>query len=980
MGLLATLGLTPTAKLAAAAVSAAAAQPAAAGASAGTAAATPPSAADKNQAAYQTARAAIQKLVDALWAHPQKDHISFEAGQAAIKLGEADAQAALPDWKQARARLEEAKAICVAAKKLADDWAGYARRRATASSLIFTFKGADQGDWVTKLEATLAKADQAANATPPKFADALKELKKIEADTLPDLKDWLGTARERLKAAESAPPKVRAFLQGDIDQARPLVDGAAKALADGEFALAEQNRRAAMKILGPAVRSIERYAKFEKQRTATVAAIAPLRGKAGLEARVATLDQMVADADALAAPETLRIEEGLGKLVDAAAQAAPLAKLAPLRAAAMAERGSAEAELAALDQHAAAARLAPQRAAIAALLQEAATTATIADGAPDPLTGWTTVSTQLKRARADLTVAKKLADSLGAAAAAETAAANPADTKALQAALAKLRADGQAAAKAPHAAVAAAEFERLRTSAQEAEQALAAGDGATAATALAAAAAALAEAKTLQAGHAQFATTLAQVEAELKKLRASPRAKAIQPRLDAVQAALDDARAQDQAHAHPAAMAALRRATDAEAAARAADQARHHFDDRAAALAQRIAGLKDAAAKKTHGDALAEAKKLADALDFAAADKALGGVEIALDKARLEGLLKGKSPSAKDLSALADKLAREGGGAEVDTLIQGVPDNADPKLVNALAKGRYGVAFSTGKPLDAGGNETKAMKTVCDMFAKFPQDIRGNPSIRGISHEDKIPSAKGTGVGGGYYFDEGTIELSGRPGLAAQQFGANLKSKDPVSGLDVPQLPGAIDPKCQPANTDQVDFLAYAAAHEVGHGIDDQNGFMKRHQHLDEYGGWIVYGGSVQPLADIVAPHFGLDKSAELRQYVFDKLQSKPPARPLPADPAEDQAMKDFEAWHALATSKNIYRRQGDCDKIKIGDYIYHEAYTRQWVGYKAAARMKGLTGYQFRAPPEWFAELYAGYRSGKLGPDHPAREWLAKL
>ena len=83
---------------------------------------------------------------------------------------------------------------------------------------------------------------------------------------------------------------------------------------------------------------------------------------------------------------------------------------------------------------------------------------------------------------------------------------------------------------------------------------------------------------------------------------------------------------------------------------------------------------------------------------------------------------------------------------------------------------------------------------------------------------------------------------------------------------------------------------------------------------------------------------------------------------------------------NGLATSKNIYRRQGDCDKIKIGDYIYHEAYARQWVGYKAAARGKGLTGYQFRAPPEWFAELYAGYRSGKLGPDHPAREWLAKL
>jgi hypothetical protein len=81
-----------------------------------------------------------------------------------------------------------------------------------------------------------------------------------------------------------------------------------------------------------------------------------------------------------------------------------------------------------------------------------------------------------------------------------------------------------------------------------------------------------------------------------------------------------------------------------------------------------------------------------------------------------------------------------------------------------------------------------------------------------------------------------------------------------------------------------------------------------------------------------------------------------------------------------MATAVDVYRRQGDCDKIKIGNRIYHEAYARAWVSYLASARSKGLTGYQFRAPGEWFAELYAGFRSNKLGPDHPAREWLTKL
>ena len=37
-------------------------------------------------------------------------------------------------------------------------------------------------------------------------------------------------------------------------------------------------------------------------------------------------------------------------------------------------------------------------------------------------------------------------------------------------------------------------------------------------------------------------------------------------------------------------------------------------------------------------------------------------------------------------------------------------------------------------------------------------------------------------------------------------------------------------------------------------------------------------------------------------------------------------------------------------------------------------------SGYQFRAPAEWFADLYAGYKSGRLGKKHPALEWLKKL
>ena len=49
-------------------------------------------------------------------------------------------------------------------------------------------------------------------------------------------------------------------------------------------------------------------------------------------------------------------------------------------------------------------------------------------------------------------------------------------------------------------------------------------------------------------------------------------------------------------------------------------------------------------------------------------------------------------------------------------------------------------------------------------------------------------------------------------------------------------------------------------------------------------------------------------------------------------------------------------------------------------MSYDLGERGKGITGYQFRAPGEWFAEIYAAYHSGKLKDGHPAAGWLKDL
>jgi hypothetical protein len=208
-----------------------------------------------------------------------------------------------------------------------------------------------------------------------------------------------------------------------------------------------------------------------------------------------------------------------------------------------------------------------------------------------------------------------------------------------------------------------------------------------------------------------------------------------------------------------------------------------------------------------------------------------------------------------------------------------------------------------------------------------------------------------------------------------------------MSGKKVQQLP-KIDKDCQ-AVGGKAELLSFTALHEVGHGVDDAHTFMARNGRGDKFGGWIRYGAAVEQIADAVGPwvqakigggNTFYTKPAD-KKYVVDKLLNQGGVRPAAApNSAEAKALDEFDRWYRLATSGGIYERDSDCKSITIGDRVYHQAYARDWVSYLYAARSKGLTGYQFRAPGEWFAELYAGYRAKRLGPKHPARAWLKNL
>jgi len=305
-------------------------------------------------------------------------------------------------------------------------------------------------------------------------------------------------------------------------------------------------------------------------------------------------------------------------------------------------------------------------------------------------------------------------------------------------------------------------------------------------------------------------------------------------------------------------------------------------------------------------------------------------------------------------------------------------------MIAALTSGRFGVTVVPDLTANA-AQEAKSMKALHAAFASVPKDVKAKGSTSSITHTD----ATGAGGIGGAWSTSTAVTLSGRPDLGKQGFGTALTTKAP-DGTVVKQLPPDIDKDCVAVGSDS-ELLSFTALHEVGHGLDDSSAYMLRNGGNADHGGWVKHGSSVQPIADAVGPHIRAKvggantfySKPEDRKYVLDKILNQKPVRPASVVAGSDdaKAYDEFDKWHRLATSSGIYERQGDCDYITIGNKtVYHEAYPREWVSYLAAARKQGLTGYQFRAPGEWFAELYAAYKAKMLKPSHPAVKWLKTL
>ena len=340
--------------------------------------------------------------------------------------------------------------------------------------------------------------------------------------------------------------------------------------------------------------------------------------------------------------------------------------------------------------------------------------------------------------------------------------------------------------------------------------------------------------------------------------------------------------------------------------------------------------------------------------------------------------LRSKDPSTGTLEDLAEA---PGGGPVLDALVADLPDDIPQKVLTTAVKARYGIKLKQYDHRDGKGADPKAdakalNPNLPDKDLKGLYKVLGQVPMKDVRRVEKMD--RYVEESGGAEYDPGVfndkIQLyCGRPDDGDTQ--------DFNKPGEVVPRGDQVQPGCEPVNTGvAMPYFDFATLHEVGHAVDDAQNIMKGPRKNDA--GWDSHGTG--HISKVAAKHFGYDAD-----YIEDMLDSKtntpPKKKPKPPKGVKEAdweaARVKVEDWaRQIRTSFGPWWNAGAAAATVIDGRVYQEAYEGDWVSYRYAARAQGITGYQFRSPMEWFAELYAAFHTERLNPKHPAAPWLAKL
>jgi hypothetical protein len=319
----------------------------------------------------------------------------------------------------------------------------------------------------------------------------------------------------------------------------------------------------------------------------------------------------------------------------------------------------------------------------------------------------------------------------------------------------------------------------------------------------------------------------------------------------------------------------------------------------------------------------------------------------------------------------------------LDAMTQAMRTQGDRKALEAYLKHTFKERFDVDLELDDKGDTPEqvytAVKKIYELMAQVPEShTNKNPALATVKRIGG-PEGKGddTWYQPGAYF---IIRWAGDKMNIHAGWPENAQTDTSQYGLintATGKTDPPVDPACEPINSAPHNRFNWGTLHEIGHAADERMGFMKQKKNLD-YAGWIDYGKDYTPVAKAAVANFGL-RGDDVLDYVKDMLDRKPksPLKPRPKTP-NGMTDKDYnDAMKLVIDWCDLIRWSANpWDNPNLapfaGDRMYHESYEGQWVSYKRSARSQAITGYQFRAPAEWFADLYAAYHTGILKDTHP--------
>lgn len=931
--------------------------------------------AEKANPGFVAKREAVKALLGQLDAHAQAAHVKPWTDQARTDCNEAIRLNDAKQYPQATVKIDAAKKRCDEALAAAGKYNDYRIARAPATGTLKTMAGmyADE-DTYTDFQDALNQADADATLATGKYDEAIAAVKQIATDMSATRKTWLDNQLNKAINDLKQPPQADFVKDDSLKKLQDMLAAVPGQVASGDYAALNVVARAARRELQRGQDIKQRREAFVQARAAAVNALAPLKTCVPLAARVGQLEtRLTAEADPAAAIATMRFEEAVAVCDAVRTEALALAPTATLATAVVDDLAKLDQRLEALE------KLAADRRPTAAIETLKALRLKAGERAQPDTADWpgarvfiTQLSTEMDNAE---TLAKQLEATAGVADAVKTGA----DATALGKALEQLQADAAKLEAPPFPDLLTEELKTARAQLSQALKLLTEGALDKVGELIAQVARIIADGWVRREQQRSADEALTSLRERVKALDEQTKAgsfKALAGKQGELKAELAKAE-----KAHKGGDATATQTSIASSLALAGEIDRwvldiKAFDVRATDLAQRSKDAKSGGANVTAIDALL--KKAAEALaklDLAGARKLHDDADAELTTLRVQSLAKA-NPDDPAVVAQAEALLKlPGGDKKLDQFVQTLGDEADFGLICKLAEKRFGIQLderARTAPEDAttygeDSARTVSAKGMWQALAQVPSGHAKQPSLKKVTLDE--PQSDG----GAFSWASKEVTMSGRPD--------DGKTEDFDHDTRMKALGHDNHDDYAPIDDTGKNLFNMTALHEIGHAVDDRLGFMNARMGQAAFGGWQVYT-DLTPIAQAVAAAKNFDEGF-VRQLINGQ-EPAPVVMPVDYPGGEAKWAKARQAvldWHQLATQGEIWYSFADSKKAAIGDDVYQEAYANNWVSYKLAERAKGVTGYQWRAPGEWFAEVYMCWHGGKLDKaKHPFKDWLNAL